>query len=337
MFNVQKLNRRELLARLCLLVAGAVLNISPSNSIAGNRKNSRLVTISHPQATDGTGGKDNVNLNDDVVKLMVDEGIKAFTGKNNLVDAWSAIIPDPDKRVAIKVNCKIEGIYTKAKVVKPITDGLIQYGVNPDNIIIYDATENAFAYAGFIKNSGPGIKVGEVYPDFGGYHASLFNRTAKLLTGGYIFFESPYRCDYLINVPVLKAMDSFAGVTLSMKNHYGSIDNPQTHHEDIMTYIPYLNSLPFIREKTRLIVLDGIFINYRWVNGRDQSYVDILNKLLISDDPVAVDYVGWKIIEKKRQEHGLHPVSPEPVYIQNAANKGLGTINPSQINLNLGS
>lgn len=320
-----------------MLGAGFILKFIPSplrNSSAGSKRQSRLVTVYHPMATDQTKGRDNENLSTLTLKQMINEGIKSFTGKGDLKEAWTEIIPDATKKVAIKINCQIEGIYTKAKVVKPIVDGLILRGVKPDNIIIYDKTDKAFAYAGFVKNSGSGVKIGTVN-DFGGYHRFIFNRMAKLLTGVFNFSEKKYNCDYLINVPVLKALNGYSGVTLSMKNHYGSIANPYHHHDDIMEYLPYLNNLPQIREKTRLIVLDAIFVEYKWINGRDQKYIDVLNKILISDDPVAIDYHGWKMIDEKRKEHALEPVSPMPVFIQLAADKGLGTINPDQISLKL--
>ncbi|MBI5055389.1 MAG: DUF362 domain-containing protein [Nitrospirae bacterium] len=324
---IRKLKRREfLISSLILACEGVFSHVFASSSVSiteKNRKRSRLVTVFHQEATDGTDGRDNKNLNGEIVRLMVNEGIKEFTRKKDLKEAWSVIIPDRNKKIAIKINCQITSIYTKAKVVKPIVDGLILRGVTPDNIIIYDKRDNAFEYAGFIKNKGAGVKVGTVQ-DFGGYHRFFFNRLAVLLTGINFFTVEKYHCDYLINVPVLKALDGYSGVSLSMKNHYGSIDNPYDHHEDIMTYLPFLNSLPYIREKTRLIVMDAIFAGYKWVNGRDQKYIDAPNKIIISDDPVAVDYTGWEYIEASRKAHGLAPVSPKPVFIDQAARMGLG-------------
>jgi len=333
----KNLKRREFLYRsLGLMVMGILSGIFPSimkSSHASKIDRGKLITLYNPQASDGSSGRDNVNLNEDVLREMVDEGVKAFTGMNDLKAAWTEIIPDPRKRVAIKVNCRIEGIYTKAKVVQPIIDGLIQRGVGADNIIIYDKTDTAFKWAGFVKNTGPGVKVGKV-TDFGGYHRFLFNRLAKLLTGWFI--SNDYKCDYLINVPVLKALDGYAGVSLSMKNHYGSIGNPYDHHKDIMTYLSELNDIPYIREKTRLIVLDAIFVEYNWKNGRDQRYVDVLNKIVISNDTVSIDSEGWRMIEKKRKEKGIGSVTPEPVFIKRAVAMGLGTDNPERININLG-
>jgi len=321
-------------------------------------KKSVVVSVFHPGAVGNTSGMDNENLDGDVIAKMLNEGIMAYTGKDFLEDAWKAVIPDPSKKVAIKINCQIRGICTKFKVVKPIVDGLVSRGVNPDNIFIYDKTDTAFDIAGFIKNTGKGVKIG-VVNDFGGYARFLFDSMANLLTGGFSnaalnylesirqtsgssivknatqmvlnLFTKEFDCEYLINVPVLKALDGYSGVSLSMKNHYGSIANPHDHHSDIMDYIPYLNSLPQIREKTRLIIMDAIFVEYKWQNGRKQDYVERMGRILISDDPVAMDSIGWKMIEEKRKEHGLPPVSPQPVFIQKAADSGLGVNDPEHI------
>lgn len=322
------------------------------------KEKSKVVSVFHSGATDGTGKLDNANLDANVVKRMVDEGIKRFTGVDNLRGAWEKIIPDPSRKVAIKINCQITGIYTKSKVVNPIIDGLVLRGVKPDNIIIYDLTDNAFEVAGFKKNRGSGVKVGKT-SDFGGYSRFFYNRMANLLTGGHnyspfnlmddyvrenegAFMSTPakyiiskvernYDCHYLINVPVLKALDGYSGVTLSMKNHYGSIGNPHNHHDDIMDFIPFLNNQPQIRDKTRLIVMDAIFIEYKWQNKEKRDYIDILNQILVSDDTVAIDYRGWKMIEERRKAHQMEPLSPQPVFIRTAALMGLGYDDPERI------
>jgi len=342
------------------LAGGAVPGRSAAAEAVAPRPKSRVVSVFHPQATIGGSGRDNCHLRAEVVSGMVERGVRAFTQKKSSQEAWQQIIPDPTKKVAIKVNCQIEGIYTKSAVVQPIVDGLLSVGVPPDHIFIYDMRDTAFALAGFEKNLGPGVKVGTV-ADFGGYARFLFDRLANLLTGGYpnsglnlvarlkkesawasvrglcslvlAGWDRPYDCDYLINVPVLKALDGYSGVSLSMKNHFGSIGNPGEHHHELMDFLPQLNARPEIRDKTRLIVLDAIFGEYKWFNGRDQTHVDTFNKLLVADDPVAVDYLGWQMIEAKRQEMGLDSVAPRPDFIRTAAELGLGVDDPTRIDL----
>ncbi len=291
---------------------------------------SRVVIVHHQSAHDGSSGRDNVHLIAGAVQAMVDEAVKAFAGTDTVIEAWEQIIPDPTKKVAIKINCQITGIFTKAKVVMPIADGLIARGVPPENIIIYDKTSTAFSYAGFVRNpSGFGVRVGVLsYGDFGGYssHAEMY-QIAKLL----IDESGGYDCDYLINVPVCKALDGYSGVTLSMKNHYGTCT---PRHGDIHNEICRTNVLPPIRDKTRLIVLDACYCEYKWYNGRNQQWVDVVNKVIVSDDPVAIDYHGWQIIEQLRAQHGYPPVSPYPYFIDYAANVyGLGTNDPKQMEI----
>jgi len=288
---------------------------------------SKVVKITNKKATD-LKGKDNVNLNYDVINDMINKGVLLFTGANSLSSAWKKIIPEPEKKVAIKVNCQIEAIYTKSKVVKPILDGLLLIGVKPSNIIIYDLKGRAFNYAGFTKNTGNGIKVGTI-EELGGYSWKKWFRVPIPLIGNkfskIVAGEGPYGCDYIINVPVLKALDGYAGVTLSMKNHFGSIANCSRLHSTIHESIASLNAHELIAQKTRLIVVDGIFTQYKWINGRDQSTVQTTNTILIGTDPVAIDYIGWQIIEDIRKNLKIGPVVPRPEYIFIAAQKyGLG-------------
>ncbi|MCP4655438.1 MAG: DUF362 domain-containing protein [bacterium] len=291
---------------------------------------SRVVIAHHELAHDGSSGRDNEHLDPAVVQTMVDEAVMAFTGAGSREAAWEQIIPDPTKKVAIKVNCQITGIYTKAVVVYAITNGLIARGVPEDNIIIYDRTDNAFCYAGFEPNpTGPGVRVGSLnHNDFGGYssYPELYE-IAKLLIGESGGFD----CDYLINVPVCKALDGYSGVTLSLKNHYGTCS---PGHDDIHNQICRTNALSPIRDKTRLIVLDALFCEYQWYNGRDQTWVDVVNKVIVSDDPVAVDYLGWQMIEQLRSAHSIPPVNPYPSFIDYAADVyGLGTNDPDQMEI----
>jgi len=335
------LSRREFLASLT--IGPTAISLIPLLHSCGRKRSSspqksKIIRVTNADATDKTGGKDNANLNEFVLREMVDIGIKAFTGKGSVEEAWQEIIPDPNKKVAIKVNCQITGIYTKAKVVKAITDSLVLRGVSLSNIVIYDLTDNAFSCAGLKKNRGTGIKIG-TNTELGGYSFTSWfgiplpriggNRFCKVLAG-----EGEYGCDYLINIPVLKALDGYSGVTISMKNHFGSISNCGKLHSTIQDSLAALNTHELIVKKTRLILVDAIFTEYKWYNGRNQDTVDITNRLLFGNDPVAIDYVGWQMIEALRERHSLKPVHPKPTFIHKAAlTYGLGNDDPRRIDL----
>jgi hypothetical protein len=298
---------------------------------------STIIRVSNSEAVDNTGGKDDVNLRASVIEEMVNEGIKQLTGKKRVEDAWSAIIPDPTKKMAIKVNCQITGIFTKGKIVKAVTDGIVARGVNPNNIVIYDLRDNGFIYAGLRKNLGEGIKAGTC-DELGGFSWIQWfgfplkkdrNRFCKVLAG-----EGEYGCDYLINMPVLKSLDGYSGVSISLKNHFGSISDCSNLHRKIHDSIAALNASELIVGKTRLILADGIFTSYKWVNGRSQEFVETTNQLLFGTDPVAIDYLGWMSIEHLRRRRGLTPVEPSPSFIERASQKyGLGNWSREKIRI----
>ena len=57
----------------------------------------------------------------------------------------------------------------------------------------------------------------------------------------------------------------------------------------------------------------------------------INSQLLASLDPVAMDYEGMLIIDKKRAEHGIKSVIERAYHIQTAAQLNVGTSDPEKI------
>jgi hypothetical protein len=111
-------------------------------------------------------------------------------------------------------------------------------------------------------------------------------------------------CQYLVNVSVLK--NHFAsGVSLSMKNHYGSVNNPGAlqHDNGCIASIPSINALEPIRNKQVVVICDAIFGVIS--NGPDASPQVSPKSLLLSRDPVAMDTIGAKMLEA----HGCRTAS----------------------------
>ena len=61
------------------------------------------------------------------------------------------------------------------------------------------------------------------------------------------------RITALVSAPVLKHHNA-AGVTIALKNHLGSVRNPNRFHPNNCVAVGDLNTAPTIVEKTRLIV-----------------------------------------------------------------------------------
>jgi len=136
-------------------------------------------------------------------------------------------------------------------------------------------------------------------------------------------------CTYLINIPVLKD-HGMAGITLSLKNHFGTIDNPRDCHSDFCDpFVAKLNAAPQIRNKTRLIVCDAAFGVY---DGGPRGAPQFKhNAILAATDTVALDFTGMQIINSQRKRNGLDPVTDMAVHIKTAEKMGLGTCTPHRI------
>ena len=203
-------------------------------------------------------------------------------------------------------------------------------------IVIWDNTNEALEHARYqLSNDGKRERTigsddkSAGYEERSTFYASVNTRLSKLLTR---------TCDCMINVPILKD-HSLAGITLAMKNMYGVIHNPsELHGKDCSPYIADLNVLPEIRNKFRLVICDAMTACYEGGPGFKPEYAWKYNGLMVATDPVAIDYTGWQIIERKRKEIGLRTlgeVGRPPRYIAVAADAQhrLGTDNPARIAL----
>ena len=136
------------------------------------------------------------------------------------------------------------------------------------------------------------------------------------------------KIDKYIGIPVIKDHRS-AGITLALKNlSHGSVNNVCRSHSSSWngaieayrpgmtlnqcgTFIPAMVSIDKIREKAVLHIGDGLVATYEGGPGEwNRPYGKWnCNSLLFSTDPVAMDHIGWEIIDKKRAEEGYPPVA----------------------------
>ena len=94
--------------------------------------------------------------------------------------------------------------------------------------------------------------------------------------------------------------------------------------------------LPPIRQKVRLNICDALTAQYEGGPSFMPQWTWPYNGLMVSLDPVAMDYVGWQILEQKRADKGmksLKAMERAPNYITTAADAQhrLGTNDPRQI------
>jgi len=144
------------------------------------------------------------------------------------------------------------------------------------------------------------------------------------------------RVNKIVLLPVLKD-HGIVGVTMALKNLFGAIHNPNKYHVTAGDpYVADVFMLPPIRQKVRLTICDAITAQYEGGPSFLPQWSWPFNGLIVSRDPVALDYVGWQIIEHKRAEKGLKPLRElqrEPAYIARAADARhrIGTNDPRLI------
>jgi len=263
---------------------------------------------------------------------LLDRSMQALFNFDSSVEPWRKLIR-PGEKVGLKVNSLAgRGLSSNLQLVEAICERLQEAGVRASDIVIWDRDSDELERAGF-RISTNGNRVQCFGTDRVGYEDELVtygnvgSRLSKILTE---------RCDVLINVPVLKDHDG-AGITAALKNMYGVIHNPNKYHPNgCNPYVADVNMLPEIRTKMRLTICDATTVSYEGGPGYKPQYAWPNNAIIVSLDPVALDYTGWQIIERKRAEKRLKTLEAEdraPHYIATAADAQhrLGTNDPKRI------
>jgi len=263
---------------------------------------------------------------------LLDRAIQALFDRDNPIETWKKLVR-PGETVGLKVNALGgRGLSSNLQLVEAICERLQEAGIKASDIVVWDRDSDEMEHVGFHVSTGGnrvqcfGTDRVDYEPELAMY-GSVGSRLSKILT---------QRCNVLINVPVLKDHDG-AGVTMALKNMYGVIHNPNKYHPNgCDPYIADLNMLPEIRTKMRLTICDATTACFEGGPGYKPEYSWKNNALMVSQDPVALDYTGWRIIERKRAEKGLTTLEGDkraPHYIATAADAQhrLGTNDPRRI------
>lgn len=268
------------------------------------------------------------------IRNLLDRAMEGLFHAGDPRQTWAKVVR-PGQRVGVKVNTLGgRGLSTNVQLVEAICERLQGAGVRGRDVVVWDRDSEEMERAGFRIRTG-GDQVRCYGTDRVGYEeglvsfGSIGSRLSKILT---------QQCDVLINVPVLKDHDG-AGVTIALKNMYGVIHNPNKYHPNgCNPFIADVNVLPEVWRKLRLHICDATTACYEGGPGFKPRFAWQANSLLVATDPVALDYAGWQMIERKRAAEGLKTLAAdgrEPKYIATAADvqHRLGNNDPKRITL----
>jgi hypothetical protein len=301
----------------------------------------RVVHVQDDDATfwDFSTGWYGDHLDQAVVDAMVEAGLLALTNTKTIAKAWSKLIPNyvTGETLAIKVNFNNFGgtepdhdINAVIEPVNALIGGLLQFGFEPRDIVVYDVTHaghnGKMPQTTFIDRClYPGVRFecwkGNPAP-FSTTELVQFNTPpGKPLIPDAAIANALANSDYLINMPLVKA-HSLAYVTLALKNHFGSVDHCDYFHKYLPTggyfqadYSPMIDMYknPHFHAKTVLTVGDALFGNWWNLYGTPRRWLtfgnDAPNSLILSADTIAADSVMADLIDFERQaQSGYGPL-----------------------------
>jgi uncharacterized protein (DUF362 family) len=321
------IDRRTFLRILSMTGAAGLILPRDLLSLTAPLDLSRVVLIEDSGATSGT------DINGSVAQSMMNCAVMRLTEIYDVGEAWKSLFPDIglSSVIGIKVNCINSAVPTHPEVTATVTEGLSQmmFGGTPfpeNNIIVFDRRNGELQSAGYTLNtSTTGVRCFGTNNAGVGYSTETYDVDDVSQKLSRIVTEM---ADYLVNISVLKNHGT-AGVTLCLKNHYGTCNGPGSlHGNDCDPYIPALNALSPIKGKQCINICDALLGVYSGGPGGSPQFA--ANTIIMSQDIVAADYWGREILA----DNGCSTIGSAH-HIDTAAQSpySLGTNDPGQMDV----
>ncbi|MCC6862493.1 MAG: DUF362 domain-containing protein [Bryobacterales bacterium] len=321
-------SRRDLLQ--ASLLAASAARFSPARAAVSKLGipgpyPGRVIAVQHP------GSIVSGAYQAEPVRNMMHKGMMELTGAPGWPDAWRVFF-EPSDVVGIKV-CPVGGarMSSDATVLHQIVDGLKQAGVKPGNIVVFNRYRREMFDARINRWLPEGVRIAwsaeayeEVQQNINGYDPDVYVDMALCLPGqnpsdehvrrSYASLVLTKQINKFVNLPVVKHHQS-AGITITLKNmSHGLVNNVRRSHvtptaNACGTFIPAVVNLPVIRQKAVLHIVDGIKAQYHGGPGGRPKYQWEHKTMYFGTDPVALDKVGWKVLDDKRKEVGMASIA----------------------------
>jgi uncharacterized protein (DUF362 family) len=299
--------RRSYLRALSAGLAAAQLSAQVSSKADSSKLampglyRGRVIAVANPASI--VSGK----FQEEPIRQMIRRGMASLTGTDGGADAWRQFF-EPGDVVGVKVNPVGQPhVISSPEVIREIIAGLNSAGVKAKEIVVYDRYRKQFFGAGFDKWLPEGVRTSHAAEDYEeiqhaieGYDPDHYMDMALMRPGydvGNLTARRSYAARFitkevnkLINVPVLKDHQS-AGVTLALKNmSHGLVNNVSRSHSTITanacgSFIPAVVSMPVIRNKAVLHILDGIKGFYHGGPGARPQFVWEHHTMYFATDP----------------------------------------------------
>jgi len=276
---------------------------------------------------------------EEIAERLLERAMMDFTGAPNLVEAMKKFI-HKDDIVAIKPNGiagqKGHTMAVNFELIKPVVEAVLKIGVPAENITVYEQ------YPGFLIGTRVNVRDWQL-PE--GVKTGTHNNNNHPMKPIQIFQGISTRyCRFFTEATAVIDMTqikdhSICGYTGTMKNiTHGNIDNPHAHHgHQASPQIAMLYNHPIVTSRVRLHITDAFKIMYdRGPLDKDPRTRIPHGAVYVSTDPVAMDTMGWKIVDDERKNRNIPNLKDsrrEPRYIRNASEFGLGVHDMNHIRM----
>jgi hypothetical protein len=272
----------------------------------------RVVSVRSPRCLDEAGV-----VVDDVVREMLDRGMRALTGEATTLGAWRRFF-EPSDVVGIKVNAGgVPHVVSSPAIVAETCRQLMAVGVPPSQIVVFERFQNQLDGIGYPAHLPEGV---EVYAAEGGNRRTE-NRAYDPETYVEVDFFGEEdtrsgmmrlvtrRLTKIVNIPNMKDHGA-VGATGCLKNvAYGCFSNVARSHSRGQTHtrtsVGTFASVEPLRSRCVLQIMDGL--RAVWHGGpfaKTTRYVFHPRRMLVGTDPVAIDRLLLDIIDEKRRAEG---------------------------------
>lgn len=287
-----------------------------------------------------------------VVQEMVDRGITNLTGKSSTKNAWLSLVTTNDV-VGIKVYSLAGSISgTRPAVVAAIIHGLLEAGIPPQHIIIWDKREDDLRDAGFLDLARKlGVRAEGSFEC--GYDEKTFYNPDTAIIGNLVWGDLEFGrkgqgvgrrsfVSLLVSKQITKIIsvapllnDYNAGVCGHLFSlALGSVDNTRRFENDpdrLAVAIPEIYALPSLSDRVVLNVTDALIAQYEGGSRGLLQYSTVLNQIWLSRDPVALDTLALKELDRCRRAAKAPEYTPDLEIYTNAALLQLGVNDPAKI------
>ena len=332
-------------ARLALFAAASELSEINSATAPANSWMGRVLVVADPAATIA------FEPQPEPIRHMVENGIIAFTAKPDEKSAWLSLISTNDK-IGIKVYSAPGASGTRRAVVEAVAQGLINSGISPKQITVWDRRLADLRQAGYFDLAERlGVRVaGAMEAGFDptkSYDTALLG---KLVYGDYEFGkkgENIGRRSYLsslvtsnmtkiINIPPLLNHNLAGTVGCLHGLALGSVDNILRFEADpdrLATAVPEIFALEPISDHVVLNIVDALISQYQGEEKTLLHYSPAMNELWFSRDPVALDIMSIAELAKQRKAADAPPLRTNLDIFSNAALLDLGIADRSRFRI----